>query len=149
MAHGSYSPSWLHFWFLLNVRLHQFNRELDGFRAVAALVPPGSDLQTLVPETESTDPVFGPAEFGQIPAWLTAQQGGLIANDSAGMPYYQLPIRRNDVPSLQHYAYTISHGGYERYRGTLRRLTMTARASAARQGVGRLGVDETPRYRDA
>ncbi len=118
------------FLILLNVRLNRFNRELDGFTAIAALVPPGSDLQTLVPETESTDPVFGPAEFGQIPAWLTAEQGGLIANDSAGMPYYQLPIRRNDVPSLQHYAYTISHGGYARYRGALRRLTQTTRGPA-------------------
>jgi NPCBM/NEW2 domain len=117
---------------LLNVRLHDFNRELDGFREIAQLIPPGEDLQTLVPETESTDPIFGPAEFGQIPAWVSAQQSGLIANDMAIMPYYQIPIRRSDVPGLQHYPYAISHGSYARNRGTLRRLTMTS------QGPGQL-----------
>jgi hypothetical protein len=115
---------------LLNVRLLAFNRELDGFRVVAARVPAGADLQTLVPETDSTDPVFGPAEFGQIPAWVTANQGGLIANDSAGMPYYQLPIRRNNVPPLQHYAYIISRGSFALYGDTLRRLTSTSSGPA-------------------
>ncbi|HTA92690.1 MAG TPA: NPCBM/NEW2 domain-containing protein [Polyangiaceae bacterium] len=115
---------------LLNVRLNAFNRELDGFRVVAALVPPGADVQTLVPETESIDPVFGPAEFGQIPAWVTAQQGGVIANDMAIMPYYQIPIRHQDAPYLQHYPFTISHGSYARTRGVLRRLTTTAQGPA-------------------
>jgi len=114
----------------LNVRLARFNHELDGFRTVAALIPPGSDVQTLVPETESTDPVFGPAEFGQIPAWVTAQQGGLIANDSAIMPYYQMPIRRSEGPMLARYPYVIAHGSYARLRGMLHRLTMTPEGPA-------------------
>jgi len=115
---------------LLNVRLAAFNRELTGFRAIAAQVPKGADVQTLVPETVSRSRVFGDSMLGQIPAWITAEQGGLIANDSAVAGYYQIPIRRNDVPTFQPYSYVIAHGRYEHYRWTLRRLTQVSAGSA-------------------
>lgn len=115
---------------VLNFRLQAFNRELAGFRDVAAAIPEGSDVQTLVPETNSTSAVFGRSIMGQIPAWVSAENGGLIANDSAVAGYYQIPIRRNAVPSFQHYPYAIARGGYDQYRYQLRGLTTTAQGSA-------------------
>jgi hypothetical protein len=120
----------LAFLVLLNVRLHAFNAELDGFREIAAAIPAGADVQTLVPETSSTSTAFGGSMMGQIPAWVTAEHGGLIANDSAVAGYYQIPIRRNDVPSFQYYPYAIARGRYARHRGQLASLTNTAQGSA-------------------
>ena len=115
---------------VLNVRLYRFNAELDGFREVAAAIPPGADVQTLLPETDSASEVFSGSVLGQIPAWVTAEQGGLIANDSAVAGYYQIPIRRNDVPMFQDYPYAIAHGNYKYLRGRLNQLTNTPRGPA-------------------
>jgi hypothetical protein len=93
---------------VLNVRLLAFNRELAGLDAVAAAIPPGSDVETLVPATAPDSAIFGAGELGQVPAWITAQQGGLIANDSA--VYYQLPLRRNPVPFPARARYVIARG---------------------------------------
>lgn len=116
----------LAFLVVLNVRLHRFNAELAGFREVAAAIPAGADVQTLVPETSSSSEVFGSSMLGQIPAWVTAEHGGLIANDSAVAGYFQIPIRRKDVPLFQSYPYVIAHGSYSNRRGQLASLTNTA-----------------------
>ena len=115
---------------VLNVRLYRYNVELDGFREIAAAIPRGADVQTLLPETESKSEVFGDTVFRQIPAWVTAEHGGLIANDSAVAGYFQIPIRRNDVPLFQDYPYVIAHGDYSRLRDQLNQLTETPRGPA-------------------
>jgi hypothetical protein len=115
---------------VFNVRLYRYNAELDGFREIAAAIPPGADVQTLVPETSNTSEVFGASVLGQIPAWVTAEHGGLIANDSAVAGYFQIPIRRNDVPMFQEYPYAIAHGNYKYLRGLLHHLTNTPRGPA-------------------
>ena len=120
----------LAFLIVLNVRLHAFNGELDGFIQVAAAIPAGADVQTLVPETSSESAVFGASMMGQIPAWITAEHGGLIANDSAVAGYFQIPIRRNSVPLFQYYPYVIARGDYATSRGDLRHLTRSAQGSA-------------------
>ena len=114
---------------LLNVRLHTFNQELEGFREVAALIPPGADVQTRVPETNGNSVAFDDAELGQVPAWVTAEHGGLIANDSAVSGYFQIPIRHKNV-FLQDYPYVIAHGRLSRYRNALRGLTHSPQGSA-------------------
>ncbi|HET7545157.1 MAG TPA: NPCBM/NEW2 domain-containing protein [Polyangiaceae bacterium] len=118
------------FLIVFNVRLYRFNRELDGFREIAAAIPRGADVQTLVPETNNKSEEFGASVLGQIPAWLTAENGGLIANDSAVAGYFQIPIRRNDVPLFQDYPYVIAHGNYRHLRGQLNHLTSTPRGPA-------------------
>jgi hypothetical protein len=120
----------LAFLVVLNVRLRDFNRELAGFREVAAAIPPGVDVQTLVPETNNTSDVFGSSVMGQIPAWVTAEQGGLIANDSAVAGYYQIPVHRYPVPQFGSFQYAIARGNYDRLRHRLAGLTSTVRGPA-------------------
>jgi hypothetical protein len=115
---------------VLNVRLGAFNRELSGFVDVAAAIPAGADVQTLVPETTNKSQVFGAAMMGQVPAWLTAERGGLIANDSAVAGYYQIPVRHQDVPQFKHYPYAMARGDYGSECSRLASLTGTPRGSA-------------------
>jgi hypothetical protein len=115
---------------LLIVRLRAFNQELAGFEEIAALIPPGADVQTRVPETDSTSAAFGEVELGQVPAWITAERGGLIANDSAVSGYFQLPVRRKNIPLLQDYPYVIARGNPHRYRNALPTLTRSAQGPA-------------------
>jgi hypothetical protein len=97
---------------LFNVRLHGFNKELAGLRDLAIHMQPGADVRNLVPETFPHSWVFGPMQFGQVPAWITAEHGGLIDNDSAR--YYQMPVRRNDVPFPSRHRYIIARGNANR-----------------------------------
>jgi hypothetical protein len=132
---------WLHvlgalcaaFLVFLNVRLAAFNQELSGMDEIARRIPAGMDLQTLVPETDSNSPTFGGGQLGQAPAWITAEQGGLIENDSGAAIYYQIPIKRNPVPFPAGFRYAIAHGEYRRHAGQLRRLTGSP-APIARSG---------------
>ena len=107
---------------LVNVRLRAFNHELDGLNVIAKQIPPGSDLQTLVPETSSASEAFGDGELGQTPAWISAEHGGMIANDSALSLYFQIPLRRNDVPFPSNFRYVIAHGDLSRFRSTVHRM---------------------------
>lgn len=132
---------WLHvlgalclgFLVLLNVRLAAFNTEVAGMDRIASQIQPGMDVQTLVPETDSNSPTFGAGQLGQMPAWLTAERGGMIENDSGAAIYYQIPIKRNDVPFPWGFRYVIAHGNYRNYAGHLRRLT-GSKAPVARDG---------------
>lgn len=89
---------------LLNYRLVSFNDELAGLRVIAKSVPAGADVRQMVSDTDSTSRVFGARQLGQAPAWITAEQGGLMANDFAR--YFQLPVlrRRGELlPEPQRY----------------------------------------------
>ena len=93
---------------ILTVRLFKFNQELAGFHQLIAHMEPGFDVRTMMPETTNTSDTFGPAQFGQVPAWITAARGGLIENDSS--VYYQIPLKRNEVPFPTWFRYLIAHG---------------------------------------
>ena len=97
---------------LLNVRLHAFNRELAGLHDVAMHMEPGMDVRNFVVQTGPHSEVFGPMQFGQVAAWITAEHGGLIDNDST--KYYQIPIKRNPVPFTSHPRYVVARGPVER-----------------------------------
>lgn len=109
---------------VLNVRLGDFNRELEGLEQVKTMIPPGSDVQTLVAATGLDSKAVGPQQLGQTPAWVTAEQGGMIENDSATNLYYQIPIKRNDeFPFPQEFRFAIAHGELARYGSFLRGVT--------------------------
>jgi hypothetical protein len=97
---------------LLQVRLYDFNQELGGLRDLARHMQPGADVRNLLPVTSPHSSVFGPMQFGQVPAWITAEHGGLIDNDSS--KYYQIPLKRNPVPFPTRHRYIIARGTTER-----------------------------------
>lgn len=92
----------------LNVRLYIFNEELAGLDELARYIEPGSDVRNFVPDTANASTVMGPAQLGQAPAWLTAQLGGLLDNDSAA--YFQMPILRGPIPFPGFYRYIVARG---------------------------------------
>jgi hypothetical protein len=51
---------------------------------------------------------FGQAQFGQMPAWATAANGGLIENDYGR--YYQIPVQRRQVPFPTRYRFVVARG---------------------------------------
>ncbi|HTQ05954.1 MAG TPA: NPCBM/NEW2 domain-containing protein [Polyangiaceae bacterium] len=109
---------------LLTVRLLDFNDEIAGCFKLAKSIPAGTDLQTLVTATELDSDVFGQLELGQVPAWITAEQGGMIDNDSGTNLYYQIPIRRReDFPFPSQYRFAIAHGELARFGGIMRAYT--------------------------
>jgi len=125
------SRQWLHalgalvvaFLLLLNVRLTAFNEELSGMDEIARAIPAGADLQTVVPETDSRSDEFGAGQLGQVPAWISAERGGMVDNDSAAAIYFQIPIKRNDGPFPTNFRYVIGHGEYRRYGSRMRSWT--------------------------
>lgn len=123
----------LAFLVVLNVRLAGFNRELAGLDVIAQAIPKGSDIETLVVRTNLNSEVFGNDQLGQTPAWVTAKRGGMIANDSAVSIYYQIPIKRNDVPFPARSRYVIGHGDRRQYRNVMRAATGSS-APLARSG---------------
>lgn len=108
----------------LTVRLLAFNQEIAGCFELAKSIPPGTDVQTLVVATQIDSEVFGQTELGQVPAWITAEQGGMMENDSGTSLYYQIPIRRReDFPFPSEYRFAIAYGELTRFGGILRSLT--------------------------
>jgi len=97
---------------LFNIRLSAFNRELEGLHDLALYMEPGSDVRNLVVETFPHSEAFGPMQLGQVPAWITAEHGGIIDNDSS--KYYQIPVKRNRVPFPDRPRYLIARGNIER-----------------------------------
>lgn len=92
----------------LNVRLVAYNDEIAGLHELAAHIEPGFDVRTMLPDTVHDSQTMGPAQFGQAAAWVTAELGGILENDSAD--YYQMPIRRAPVPFPTYYRYIIAKG---------------------------------------
>jgi hypothetical protein len=92
----------------LNVRLFAYDDELAGLAALTSHMEPGFDVRTMLPETVHDSEVMGQAQLGQAAAWVTAELGGILANDSAD--YYQMPIRRAPVPFPTFYRYIIAKG---------------------------------------
>jgi hypothetical protein len=104
---------------VLNVRLHRFNEEASGLDELAAALAPEGDVMQLVTKTDHSSAVFGRAQFGQMPAWLTAKSGNLLENDS-GL-YFQMPVRRNSTGRPTRYRYVIARGDLERAKRVVRR----------------------------
>jgi hypothetical protein len=117
---------------LLNARLYGFNEELVGLRDLAVHMQPGADVRNLVPQTSPHSGVFGPMQFGQAPAWITAEHGGIIDNDST--KYYQIPLKRNNVPFPTHHRYIIARGDAQRAAATV----------AAKVGNARMIYESSP-----
>jgi len=125
------SRQWFHalgaltlaFLVVLNVRLAGFNREMAGLDVIARSIPMGADVETLVTQTNLNSEVFGRDQLGQTPGWITAERGGMIANDSAVAMYFQIPIKRNDVPFPTRFRYVVAHGDRRSYRSLLRSAT--------------------------
>ena len=135
------SRQWFHvlgaltlaFLVVLNVRLGAFNREMAGLDVIARSIPMGADVETLVTQTNLNSEVFGADQLGQTPAWVTAERGGLIANDSAVAMYFQIPVKRNDVPFPTRFRYVIANGDRRAYRNLLHSATGSS-APLARDG---------------
>jgi hypothetical protein len=92
---------------LLNVRTSEHNRELRGLGEISALVEPESDIQNDVPSS-ADGRQFGYNEIGQTPGWVTADQGGILDNDSAR--FFHVPLQRRPGPWLSRYRYVIVRG---------------------------------------
>jgi hypothetical protein len=95
----------------LNVRLVAYNHEIGGLHELTLHMQPGFDVRTMLPETTHDSVTMGPAQFGQVAAWITAESGGILDNDSAG--YYQMPIRHGGMPVPTFYRYIIAKGDVE------------------------------------
>ena len=92
----------------LNVRLSRWNAELDGFRELCLKIPDGADVQTFLHQQGGGSAVFGPREVAQVPAWVAAEKGGLIENDSA--MYAQMPVQRRPRRFPTRYRYLFARG---------------------------------------
>jgi hypothetical protein len=103
---------------VLNVRLARFNQEAGGLDELGAALAPQGDVMQLVTKTERNSAVFGRAQFGQMPAWLTAKSGNLLENDSA--LYFQMPVRRNPKIRPTRYRYIIARGDLARAKRVVR-----------------------------
>jgi hypothetical protein len=69
---------------------------------------PGFDVRTMLHATVHDSETMGPAQFGHVAAWITAEHGGILENDSS--VHYQMPIRRGTVPFPGTYRYIIAKG---------------------------------------
>jgi hypothetical protein len=92
----------------LNLRLSAYNDEIAGLHELTSHIEPGFDVRTMLPETVHDSETMGQAQFGQAAAWVTAELGGILENDSAD--YYQMPIRRSPVPFPASYRYIVAKG---------------------------------------
>jgi hypothetical protein len=110
---------------VLNVRLHRFNEEASGLDELGTSLAPDGDVMQLVTKTAHTSAVFGRAQFGQMPAWLTAKSGDLLENDSGG--YFQMPVRRRSTGFPSRYRYVIARGDLARAKRAVRRYRPAAR----------------------
>lgn len=110
---------------VLNVRLHRFNEEASGLVELAADLDPEGDVMQLVTKTAPHSAVFGRMQFGQMPAWLTAQSGNLLENDSA--IYFQMPVRRKPRGFPGRYRHVIARGHLARAKQVVRRIRPDAR----------------------
>lgn len=109
----------------LNLRLVAYNHEIGGLHELVEHMQPGFDVRTMLPQTEHDSATMGPAQFGQVAAWATAELGGILDNDSAG--YFQMPIRHGAMPIPSFYRYIIAKGSVEDVTGKV-----TGRWKAAR-----------------
>ena len=92
----------------LNVRLYAYNEEISGLHELARYMQPGFDVRTLLHATAHDSETMGPAQFGHAAAWITAEYGGILEYDSS--VYYQMPIRRGNIPFPDTYRYIIAKG---------------------------------------
>lgn len=104
---------------VFNVRLQRFNEEASGLDELAADLDREGDVMQLVTKTEHSSAVFGRMQFGQMPAWITAESGNLLENDS-GL-YFQLPVRRRPTGRPTRYRYVIARGDLTRAKRIVRR----------------------------
>ena len=102
---------------LLNVRVSVHNREMEGLRALSPLIEPESDVQNLVPAFRHKGRGFGYNEIGQTPGWVTADQGGILDNDSAR--FFHVPLQRRPGPWLTRYRYIIARGEWPRVQASV------------------------------
>lgn len=114
---------------VLNVRLQRFNEEANGFDELAAALDPQGDVMQLVTKTDSHSAIFGRWQFGQMPAWITANRGNLIQNDSAR--YFQMPVRREPTGRPTYYRYVIARGDLARATRVVRRYRPRAQFAGA------------------
>ena len=104
---------------VFNVRLQRFNEEASGLDELAASLDPPGDVMQLVTKTDHSSAVFGRMQFGQMPAWLTADSGNLLENDS-GL-YFQMPVRRTPTGRPTRYRYVIARGDLARAKRVARK----------------------------
>ena len=110
---------------LLNIRLYRYNDELAGLRDLAAHMEAGADVRNLAADTSSDSKAFGPMQFRQVPAWVTADHVGILDNDSAY--YYQIPVKRNNVPFPSRHRYIIARGDVDSVTSTVTSRVKNAR----------------------
>lgn len=110
---------------VLNVRLQRFNEEASGLVELAVDLDPDGDVMQLVTKTAPHSEVFGRMQFGQMPAWLTAESGNLLENDSA--VYFQMPVRRKRTGFPSRYLHVIARGDLARAKQVVRRIRPDAR----------------------
>jgi hypothetical protein len=92
----------------LNVRLSAYDHETAGLHELTKHMQHGLDVYTMLPVTGYHSETMGPAQFAQVAAWVTAECGGILDNESSG--YYQMPIQRGELPSPSYYRYIIARG---------------------------------------
>jgi hypothetical protein len=97
---------------LLNVRLTAYNHELDGFDEIRSRVGPYEDVMAFLPVSASKgrSDVFGYRGLAEAPAWVTAENGGLIRDDYAR--YYQMPVQRRRLHFPRRYRYIFTLGSH-------------------------------------
>ena len=105
---------------LLNVRISDHNSELRGLRELSPLVEPESDIQNTLGDFGHEGRQFGWNEIGQTPGWVTAEQGGILDNDSAR--FFHVPLMRRPGPWITRYRYVLLRGTWSAVQAWVGRL---------------------------
>jgi hypothetical protein len=88
-------------------RMGVFNRELGSLKELEAMIPPGEDVRFFL--GDDTSDAFGEGALHNVVAWITAEQGGFLAEDSS--MYFQIPLqKRHKVPPPGEFHYLLTRG---------------------------------------
>jgi hypothetical protein len=109
----------------LNIRLAAYNQEISGLWELRDHMQQGFDVRTLLPGATHDRRSLGFMHFHHAAGWLTAEGGGLLADDSPD--YYQMPIRRGSMPFPTYYRYTIARGNPNEVTRKVTERSRTAR----------------------
>lgn len=99
----------LSFQLLFAAKVAGFNSELLGLRLVSKYIGPNSNLRSSVMRGDDASIAFGKDALSQSVAWVSAETGRFLENDSSF--YIQMPLQKRPIASREiRYRYIITSG---------------------------------------
>lgn len=94
---------------LFIAKVSAFNSELSGLTLVSRSISPNSDIRSAVMRGEDSSRAFGKDALSQSAAWISAERGRFLENDSSF--YIQMPLQKKaGAKGAIHYRYLITAG---------------------------------------